>query len=302
MIFFQLPFASAPRKFFALFLVFAGVIVFQFRLFSDTTKTIFRESSEESAFFNWQTAEHDAYGETHHIAHYNTTPFAGTVLMQRSGRRRLYDHNILLRSLFSGKILVDDIPLSSSFEGASFLDIGSGILYGDGAPTVRDLFEDENVRPHLRRITASDVNGPDTLFVDLYRKNVTPYPFPVIEVPVVLSTTEQWRSFLGEGAGPGDEPVILRSVNTGPDLFYLRSELEDHLSNLLLSTEKRNVIYFISKFVLLKNRDSRVFRIIGEIDSSVGVNHASDVWLNIDWQTRTVFDSFHPGPGVKILP
>jgi len=111
---------------------------------------IFTNPSDEIKFFKWQAAEKNGFGRAGHIKRYNSTPMKQTVLMQRSGRKRLYDHNILLRAFFEGKIIHSEYgDMIRYFKHAAFINIGSAILYEEGAPTVRDIYEDPIILKNL---------------------------------------------------------------------------------------------------------------------------------------------------------
>lgn len=263
------------------------------RLYSQT-RPVIANPYAEALVFTFQAREKAMFGKPEHVTRYNTLVTGNALLMQRSGRRRLYDHNIFLRALFEGRIRVPGSDLHTLLARAAFIDIGSGILYGDGAPTVRDIYEDETLRGHLGRVVATDIEDPgrpESRYISLYRQN--PFlPFPVEEVPMVLDSARAWVAFL-ERCGAGSGPVILRAVNTGPDLFYTESELRAHFQGLLDAAGDRAVLYLFSKFVLWKDRAEHTFTLLGEMDP-VGTTHHYDAWIYVNWQLRTARQAFYP--------
>ena len=87
-----------------------------------------------------QHRERLRFGLLRHQRKYKRKKLKNTVLEQRSGHKRLYDHNIFLRALFKGRLVFQKkANLAPQFKNGLFVDIGSAILYQDGAPTVRDL-------------------------------------------------------------------------------------------------------------------------------------------------------------------
>lgn len=258
----------------------------------------FASVAEEQLVLGFQKLEKARFGAPEHIQRYNQLFTGNTLLMQRSGRKRLFDHNIFLRAVFRGQIrLADGSSPGEKLAGASFVDIGSGILYGDGAPTVRDIFEDDLLRPHLSRIVATDIedtSNPQSQYISQYRKSAAPLPFPVEEVPMTLDSSAEWEHFLArcmKGA-PG-KALILRAVNTGPDLFYEETEIRSHFAALAGAAREMNIVYLFSKFVLWKPAGGRHFQVLGEMDS-IGTVHGYDAWLFVNWNARTIQQAFYP--------
>lgn len=256
---------------------------------------IFETTAEEQLVLDFQKLEKLRFGAPEHVERYNTLVTGNTLLMQRSGRKRLFDHNIFLRALFRGDVeLVGGANPAKRLKNAAFVDIGSGILFGDGAPTVRDIFEDSQVRPFLSTITATDIDDPQhpqSQYIRQYRQSLVPLPFPVEEVPMTLDTEQKWRSFLGRCA-PGQSSLILRAVNTGPDLFYSEIEIQNHFRSLA-RVWSGDLMYLFSKFVLWKPAGSLRFQVLGEMDP-VGTIHGYDAWLFVDWEHRTPVQAFRP--------
>ncbi len=264
------------------------------------TEALIADPADEARLIAFHAGEVQAFGGQKNIDHYNSTPLQETMFMQRSGRRRLFDHNILLRALYAGKVEhKDQGPLGKLFEKAVFIDIGSAILFGEGAPTVRDIYDDALVAGHLSLVVATDIDDPSsekTRYVTIYRKKNN-LPFPVLEIDMRMVYASQFSDLL-QKAEPGvpapSSPVIFRTANSGPDLFYSSVDMRRHLRAAAQSCKDRNVIYLFSKFVLFKPSGLLAYQLIGEIDPSVGIYHSADVWLNINWATRTIQQAFYP--------
>jgi hypothetical protein len=274
------------------------VVALSARNLSENIK-VFDDYADEQKFFKWQASEKSGYGRPAHIIKYNSTPMKQTVLMQRSGRKRLFDHNIFLRAVYAGKIIHNEYGnMNRLFEQASFIDIGSAILYGEGAPTVRDIFEDELLNKRLSSITATDINDTSnakTMYVKIYFESKNNLPFKVLEIDKLLTTKNHIDNLIkGADSLSINGPVIFRAVNTGPDLFYSAEELQAHMQSLSESCAERNIMYLFSKYILFKPMNKKTFHIIGEIDPNVGIYHKSDSWLYIDWSRRKISKAFYP--------
>jgi hypothetical protein len=218
--------------------------------------------------------------------------------MQRSGRKRLYDHNLFLASLFEGKIshkIYGD--MMKLFKKAIFIDIGSGILCDEGAPTVRDIVEDDRIWVHLDFVVATDINGQNSRYVDIYRTTKRNIPFPVLEVGMKMNSKRDFVSLAHELLKP-ETAVIFRSANSGPDLYYEPDTLIDHFRAMIQVYKNRNVIYLFNKFVLFKGKNDSFFQKIGVVDHSVGMSHRGHPWEKIDWEKRKLKDAFSPNPDV----
>lgn len=241
---------------------------------------------EAVAFFLNVESEHKNYGDAK-LA--KRVKYGNSVVEQRSGRKRLYDHNIFLRALLAGRIKSDSYGnLRDQFEGGVFLDIGSAILFGEGADTVRDIFEDKELQPKLT-IIASDINDPAnkrTMYVNIYRESGSPLPFPVVEIAMMMDKPEHFitpiQDYLKSGAG-----VIIRSANAGPDLYYDKKQVQKHLRAAIEAFYDRPLIYLFNKYILYKPRKRSSFLIVGEIDDQVGTNHRKATWEKIDWSKRS---------------
>lgn len=234
--------------------------------------------------------EHKKFGTAERAKRYKKRKYGNSVVEQRSGRKRLYDHNIFLRALLEGRLRSPESgDLGELFKDGIFLDIGSAILYGEGADTVRDLYEDKMINPHLT-IIASDVNDPTqkkTMYIDIYRTGRKPLPFPVVEVPLLIEKPSHFTSPLKLFLKNTASGVILRSANAGPDLYYTPKQVQKHLRAAVLAFYDRDLIYMFNKYILFKPKKRSDFLIIGEIDDQVGTNHRATTWEDIDWHTRT---------------
>lgn len=254
---------------------------------------------ENEAFVNHMAEEHKKFGTANRVKSYKKKKFGNSIVEQRSGRRRLYDHNIFLRALFAGQLIADgSVNLRDQFEGALFLDIGSAILFGDGADTVRDLHEDKHVAPHLK-IIASDINDRDSKknrYVDIYRKSGEQLPFPVVEVPMMIEKPEHFKNPLKLFLKEDTEAVILRSANAGPDLYYDTREVQRHLRAAVAAFYSKHLIYFFNKYILYKPKERESFIILGEIDPDVGINHRVATWKEIEWDKRTFAEAIRLNP------
>lgn len=234
--------------------------------------------------------EHKRFGTAERAKKYKRKKYGNSVVEQRSGRKRLYDHNIFLRALLEGKLQFGaGENLAEQFKDGIFLDIGSAILYGEGADTVRDLYEDNKIHPHLT-VIASDVNDPTskkTMYVDIYRKTRKSLPFPVVEVSLLMDRPVHFTGPLKLFLKDADTAIILRSANAGPDLYYTPKQVQKHLRAAVLAFYERDLIYLFNKYILYKPKKRPDFLIIGEIDDKVGTNHRETTWQEIDWKTRT---------------
>lgn len=284
----------------AVLLMSASILIPRLHADPASSERLIDDPADEARLTAFHAGEVQTFGGQKNIDHYNTTPLQETMFMQRSGRRRLYDHNILLRAVYSGKVMhAEHGSLGRLFEKAVFIDIGSAILFGEGAPTVRDIYDDPLVAGHLSGVVATDIDDPSsekTRYVTIYRKKNN-LPFPVLEIDMRMVHTAQFNDLLEKAEPPAlgtTSPVIFRTANAGPDLFYSSVDMRRHLRAAAESCKDRNVIYLFSKFVLFKAAGRVSYQMIGEIDPSVGIYHSADVWLNINWATRTIQQAFFP--------
>jgi hypothetical protein len=244
---------------------------------------------EYEIFVKHTTEEYKKFGTPKRAKRYKKKKYGNTLVEQRSGRKRLYDHNIFLRELFKGKLEAREYgDLREQFEHGIFLDIGSAILFGEGASTVRDLHEDTEISTKLT-IIASDINDKSskkTRYVDIYRKSPKKLPFPVVEVAMQMNKPEDFLTPLKLFIKEDTQGIILRSANAGPDLYYPPKLVREHLRSAIIAFADYNLIYFFNKFILYKPVDRQDFLIIGEIDDEVGTNHRQATWEDINWKKR----------------
>ena len=255
-----------------------------------------REKDDQELFANHRIRL-KGHGSERRRKHYSTVPAGGTVGIQFSQRKRLFDHNILLRALFAGRLEHARFGnLKSRFEGALFFDLGSAILFREGAPTVRDIHDDSAVRSHLSALVASDINDPAserTKFVDIYRKKKNNLPFPVHEIPMSITTPQQVRALLAPYSAGPLTPVILRTVNTGIDYYYSEAQLRDHLHAVLAGSRGRDLLYMFNKYVLFCPKEIRSFTILGLVPEWVFDGEARGwPWRRVNWARRALKDSF----------
>jgi len=254
---------------------------------------IFENQRTEAVILQWQLNEWRIYGNLQQREMHKRSRYKNTFLMQRSARRRLYDHNIILSGIFDDRIKHKKLgAISSLFEGSVFIDLGSAILYEEGAPTVRDIFEDKKVSPHLSNIVATDINEEGARYIDIYNEKKQNLPFPVREINPRLVNPGQFLS-LAEEFMNETTPVILRSCNSGPDLYYKPEDVKEHLRSAVRAFYDRNVLYFFAKFVLFKPAGSIHFEHLGR-DSGIGNAHNSHAWQYVDWEKRELNKSFIP--------
>ncbi len=228
--------------------------------------------------------------------------FGNSVIEQRSGRMRLYDHNIFLRGVFAGAVEHKEFgSLDSLFQNGIFFDIGSAIIMFEGAPTVRDVYEDPGVMKHLKTVIASDINDKssrENSYIDRYhdRSNKVPsyrLPFPVEEIPIAIDTPEKFQQ-LTEKYSLADTPMIFRGANSGPDLYYSTETTQKHLEAMIIAYADRNVLYFFNSLVLFKHKSRNNFQIIGIINPNVGFAHRGEPWGIISWENRKLTEAFFP--------
>lgn len=257
---------------------------------------LIEDPDDEVGFFRNHESEKLRYGLAHHLYFYKHKTLKNTVVEQRSGRKRLFDHNIILRRLFLGEIQHMQFgPLDEIFRNSVFLDFGSAILYDEGAPTVRDIQEDWRVEPYLKRIVATDINDyeyPHTQYYNIFLKERFPYPFEVREIQKSLTDREFLRGLIGEFTSSQYAPIIFRSTNSGPDLFYTLEEAREHFRSILVSNPKRYILYFFNRFVLFRAPCSDSFQLVGLIDESIGVNHSIPAWRYVNWEKRELKTAF----------
>jgi hypothetical protein len=254
---------------------------------------VFSNPEEEKEILDWQMTEWRQFGHDYHWENHKYQPYRNSVVMQRSARHRLYDHNIILAGLFDGllthKTRGDLAPL---FKNALFVDIGSAILIEEGAPTVRDLYEDPKVESNLIAIIATDINEPGAEYIDTYTKSRQNLPFPVHRIPLRLNQVSHFQELTEKYIKKGT-PIIFRSANSGPDLYYPPGDVRQHFRALIRAFYDRDVIYFFNKFILYKPAREMAFEKLGR-DSGIGVDHMGVPWESIDWKNRRLQSAFLP--------
>lgn len=262
------------------------------------TNRLIANTYERRAFRMHARDEHETYGQSQSIKGYKKKKYGKSIVEQRSGRKRLLDHNIFLRALFQGRLKSEAFgDLKAQFEGALFFDIGSAILFGDGADTVRDLYEDITITEHLQFI-ASDINDPaqkKTMYIKIFRASGKKLPFPLVEIPQLMNRPEHFINPPAAYLKP-EQSVILRSCNAGPDLYYTQAQVDAHLKAAAEAFQNRPLIYFFNKFIFYKPARYKNFVILGEIDPEVGVNHRETPWKTIDWARRSFTQAIELNP------
>jgi hypothetical protein len=265
---------------------------------TDKTFQFIENIRDQEALLKNHSIEKLRFGMAHHVAMYKLKKIGNTVVEQRSGRKRLFDHNIILKEIYLHNIIHHEAgSLGEVFQNAVFLDFGSAILFEEGAPTVRDIDEDPFIRPQLSKVIATDINDPEyehTRYIEIYKKDRAPYPFEVEEIGYTLTSPSQISKIVDAYAMDETTPLILRSTNSGPDLFYSSDELKNHFKAILISNQYRPVLYFFNKYVYFKPQCNERFQYIGRIDEKVGVNHSAQTWKLLDWSTRTLEEAFTP--------
>jgi hypothetical protein len=260
--------------------------------------TIIEDEEDENRLIENHAVEKLRFGLANHIHYYKIKKTKNTVVEQRSGRHRLLDHNLILRAIYQGNVIHKSYgSLSTIFEGASFIDFGSAILYEEGAVTVRDLYEDEILKPYLFKIVATDINDTSydhTRYIEIHMNEREPFPFSFNEIPVLIDDPEYIRILTKIYAKNEFSPVIFRSTNSGPDLFYTVEEMKEHFASILSANPNRNILYFFNRFIFFRSVCSDQFQLIGTIDEKIGVNHSFSAWKYVDWNRRSYAEAFHP--------
>jgi hypothetical protein len=259
---------------------------------------IFESANEEEYLFANHKSRYQVFGTEKMKAHFSNKRAGDTVAIQFTDRKRLYDHNILLAAIFAGRINhIQCGNLGNRFQGSLFFDLGSAVLYRGGAPTVRDIFEDKKVFPHLSHLVASDINDDSsakTQFINIYRKQKAQLPFPVEEIDMSITTPEQVKKMISKYVSNETSPIIFRTVNTGIDYFYKEDELKKHFQAVLASMDKRDFIYFFNRFILFKPQEGNKFQIIGEIFERMFAAEKGKNWRKTFWTKRKLQDGFIP--------
>lgn len=261
--------------------------------------SIIADAKDAAVFWAQQKRDHAIYGSDKLVTRYKTVKWGDNLVEQRSDRKRLYDHNIFLKGMFLQKVVYgnDAGHLAQVFHRATFIDIGSAILQGEGAPTVRDLVEDSELMQYLGIVVATDINDTryeQTRYIEIARASGKTYPFPIREIPLSINLPQHVQQLLDGFIPHETTAVIFRSCNSGPDLLYSSKDVELHLKAIAAVLERRDVLYFFGRFVLYKPKNLREFHLLGEIDHRIGLNHEKSTWLTIDWKKRRLNDAFFP--------
>ncbi len=273
------------------------------RQYNVTPETVFADAADDRTLFSNHRRRWKVFRNPRVQKRYNTRRTRGTVAIQYSDHKRLFDHNILLAALFEGRLHNGRVGnLKEAFHGALFFDLGSAILYKQGAVTVRAIHEDKRVMPFLSKLVASDINdyrSSRTEFINIYRKNAKPLPFPVEEIDMSITRPVQVEVMLKPYLRDTRTPVILRTVNTGIDYYYSESQLRRHFQAVLMQLAPRNVIYLFNRYVLFKPADTARFLILGEIAPLFRAEkqRGRKIWRRINWKKRKLKDGFTPRPG-----
>ncbi|NUQ33533.1 MAG: S1 RNA-binding domain-containing protein [Planctomycetaceae bacterium] len=141
------------------------------------------------------------------------------------------------------------------------------------------------IAPYNPRVELSDIYGTDPVEV-----------IPVEEIDMRLVERGQIQKLLIPYALDRTSPVILRSVNSGPDLYYTPDDVRRHLYAVRSACFERNTLYFFNIFVLWKPALAEHFVLLGQIDENLGANRRIDAWALVDWQKRRLADAFRPNP------
>lgn len=261
--------------------------------------SVLPDKKEAEAFWSQQKREHASYGSPKLVKRSKTVKLGENLVEQRSDRMRLYDHNIFLKGMYAGKVIYknDSFALGNAFRKATFIDIGSAILQGDGAPTVRDIAEDTQLMQDLGIIVATDINdtsSQETRYMEIARASGRQYPFLIREIPMSINSPGLVQNLL-VGVMPAENTaLIVRGCNSGPDLWYSTQDVELHLKAIATVMAKRDVFYFFGRFILYKPMGELSYKIIGEIDRRVGLNHEKSTWRDVKWKKRRLNEAFIP--------
>lgn len=253
------------------------------------TGEIFQDAGFEEEFFE-NYRKDKVVRRVKKIDYYNNTRLANTMYMQGSGRRRLFDVNIILRALYQGRLKHKKLgTLEDRFADALYVDIGSSVLFMKGAPTVRDIYDDPHLRQSGRivKILATDINDyikEPTRYIDIYREKKNNLPFPAQEISKSITRLHQVDWLINRNVDRAKQPVIMRSMNTGPDLFYYQPELKKHLRSVLAANIHREFLYFFRTYILYKPAGLNRFHVLGRLDS--------EPWYKYRWYTTFDWDRY----------
>lgn len=285
------------RKYFRNFVCIC-IFVFGFHSVLSAETTIIENEEDEKRVLENHAFEKLRFGLANHIHYYKVKKTKNTVVEQRSGRKRLYDHNLILRSIFRNRILHHEYgSIGRLLDGASFIDFGSAILYEEGAVTVRDLYEDQFLARFIKKIVATDINDPEydhTRYIEIHMTEREPFPFAFNEIPYRLDDPEYIRVLTRIYTPNEFSPVIFRSTNSGPDLFYTVDEMREHFRSVLDANPHRTILYFFNRYIFFRTPCESKFQLLGTIDEKVGVNHSFSAWRYVDWEKREFSEAIEP--------
>ncbi|TGL44185.1 hypothetical protein [Leptospira perdikensis] len=278
--------------------ILISIILFGYHSALSAETTIIENEEDEKRVLENHAFEKLRFGLANHIHYYKVKKTKNTVVEQRSGRKRLYDHNLILRSIFRNRILHHEYgSIGRWLDGASFIDFGSAILYEEGAVTVRDLYEDQFLSRYIKKIVATDINDPEydhTRYIEIHMTERDPFPFAFNEIPYRLDDPEYIRVLTRIYTPNEFSPVIFRSTNSGPDLFYTVEEMRDHFRSVLDANPHRTILYFFNRYIFFRTPCESKFQLIGTIDEKVGVNHSFSAWRYVDWNKREFSEAIEP--------
>lgn len=203
-----------------------------------------------------------------------------TGIVQRTGKARGTDHEILIDDILSGRI-APEFTVTASLQtiliGAEFHDIGASVdkpidgLGDPDAPMTHDFYYNV-AEKHGLKVVAHDLNekewisnGQSMDYIDRYNSKVEqglkePYPFEVNAVPPVITSITD----LGINSEQ-NKPLILRAVNA-IDLYYTPEQRDEHFRGLCESGVNHAILYIFNNQVLYKPQWRSTFLKLGEMD------------------------------------
>lgn len=203
-----------------------------------------------------------------------------TGIVQRTGKARGTDHEILIDDILSGRIPTEftiTASLQTILAGAEFHDIGASIdkpvdgLGDPDAPMTHDFYFNV-AEKHGLKVVAHDLNEKDWIsngqsmdYIDRYNNKVKqglkePYPFEVHAVPPVITDVTD-LGVISEDT----EPLILRAVNA-IDLYYTPEQRDEHFRGLCESGVNHPILYIFNNQILYKPQWRSTFLKLGEMD------------------------------------
>ncbi len=252
---------------------------------------LFSTRSDAKLFFKYQASIRVKKSKSKKVQKKKKKP---SPLGQYSDHKRLFDHNIFLRSLFNRQIHHSKYGnLFERFNRASFIDLGSAIMHKKRAPTVQDIAKDRSIAPNLSHIVATDINDYQNKkeyfnrWIKLRRK----VSFQVAEISLSITRAQQVSQLFKDCRIDKGSAKIFRTVDTGIDRGYTRSQLKHHLHAVLEATKHNDVLYFFNKFLLFKAKEGQRFSIVGSFDKKVFAL-AKTNYKKINWKKRRLKKGF----------